>query len=83
MENNITWQEEKKDLVYRLIYKGKALPITVERSHEGYNHFAKWYVKNSGKIKCDKETKELALEYAIVFLWDEVGTKILERKANG
>lgn len=80
MGNECTWEEEKKDCMFRLCYKGKKLPILVERSHEGYNHFSKWYVKYNGKIKSDKETKNLAMEYAIVLFWEEVGTKILESK---
>jgi hypothetical protein len=64
-------------LFYRNVYTG----VQVARSHEGYNHFAKWQVKEGGKVKFNFEIREreLALQTGIIFWQDKLADTLLKR----
>jgi hypothetical protein len=55
--------------------------IAVKRSHEGYNHFACWYVTDNGKIKKDYPLKEknVALSKGISLYLEKLTDVILKK----
>jgi hypothetical protein len=55
--NNLHYMEERNGM-FTLFHLNVFTGISVVRSHEGYNHFAQWYVKIDGKIKKSYEIKE-------------------------
>jgi hypothetical protein len=76
---------EKRIGIFSLFYRSMYTGVSVERSHEGYNHFSKWYVKDNGKIKIDFGTseRELAMAAGIALWKDKLVDEILrvnERK---
>lgn len=70
---------------FRLFYLNRYTGITVARSHEGYNHFARWYVRLDGKIKKTYEIKnrEEALETGYFMFYEMIGDKIQNKLREG
>ena len=59
--------------------------IMIKRSHEGYNHFACWYVTDNGKIKKDYpiKEKEAALAKGKSVYLEKLSNSILKTRGGG
>jgi hypothetical protein len=55
--------------------------IAVKRSHEGYSHFACWYVTDCGKIKKDYPLKEKssAIAKGISIYLEKLSNEVLKK----
>jgi len=79
--DNLKYSQEK-DGIYLLLHLGKNTNIMVQRSHEGYSHFAQWFLKYNGKIKKSYEIKEKneALQAGYFLFIELVTEKMLKKK---
>jgi hypothetical protein len=79
--DNLRYMEERNG-IFTLFYFNNYTGVTVTRSHEGYNHFAQWYIKLNGKIKKSYEIKEreLALQAGCFLFYELVSNEILKIK---
>jgi hypothetical protein len=79
-DKDLTWKEEGKFIF--LLYKGKKTKVMIERSHEGYNHFALYYIKFEGKVtgQFTVKEKEAALGAGMALFWDKVGEALLKNR---
>ena len=69
----------------RLLNGSADTGIMIKRSHEGYSHFARWYVIDSGKIKKDYpvKEKESALAKGISIYLEKLSNNILKTRGGG
>jgi len=83
IQNNLRYIQERSG-IFTLFYLNKYTGISIQRSHEGYNHFAQWYVKVWGKIKKSYEIKEreAALQSGYFIFYESLGDKIQEKKGE-
>jgi len=67
---------------FTLFHLNKYTGVSVVRSHEGYNHFAQWYLKVNGKIKksYDLKEREIAMEAGYFLFYEILGDKLQEMK---
>jgi len=84
IKDNLRYMQERNGM-FTLFYLNKYTGIAVVRSHEGYNHFAQWYIKVDGKIKKSYEIKEReeALQAGYFIFLDMLSDKIQEIKERG
>jgi hypothetical protein len=79
---DLKWKEDGKYIF--LLYKRRKTKVMIERNHEGYNHFASYYIKFDGKIvgQFAVKEKEAALASGMVLFWDKVGEAILKNRGE-
>jgi len=73
---------EERCGIFTLFYKSRYTNVCVCRSHEGYNHFAQWYVKLNGKIKESMPLKERerALQAGYFVFYEQLSNQLQKIK---
>ena len=79
---NLNYVMERNGSCFTLFYNNRYTNVKVVRSHEGYNHFAMWYIKVDNKIKKSFTIKEreLALYEGYAVYIEMVTERLLEIK---
>jgi len=81
IKDNLRYVQERSG-TYTLFHSNVYTGISVSRSHEGYNHFACWYIKFHGKIKQSYGVKEReeALQAGYFLFYEMLAEKMQEIK---